>query len=314
MSSGFTPLIDIAPTYATRELPLENKLHPVLKAAIRAKGVMSQKTDSREPYWSAEHFGLNRTRAFQRLTAEKQKNVLKLASQQLLEEAYFIEKSGMSFTAKMSLLSETTQERMLYGLFASDETLHLQYVSSHLSTNPESRPLPPFVKFLSEIIQQGDRASLIFLIQVVLEGWGITHYHELAENSLNEEVKQSLRLILKDEARHHGSGMIMIRSQELSLKQKNYIRETMVEFMRMVQCGPQNLVSAVESETGVLSAAESKELFEDLRCVETTQDKIQTLRGLLAQVGAADLIENLDQKGVMRPWNASQCAELRNSL
>jgi hypothetical protein len=216
----------------------------------------------------------------------------------------------MSFTAKMALLAESTEERMLYSLFSADETVHLDQVLGHLPGAPASEPTPPFVRFLSDMIRDGDRPSLVLLIQVVLEGWGITHYHELAENCQNPDVKASLRLILKDEARHHGSGMILSKANTFTPKQKNYVRDTMIEFMKMVQCGPQSLVGVIEEKLGHLSRSQRIRLFEQLGCESSTASKIELLRSLLAQVGAHDLIDYLERAGVLRPLSAQECAEI----
>lgn len=305
--------LSLKPTYAARALDPDHRLRAVLASALKARASDTQPPADKTGYWGANHFGLEKTQLFQSLSKDKKNQLLAAASIQLLEEAYFIEKSGMSFTAKMALLSDTTEERMLYSLFSTDETLHLTYVAAHLPESPESKPIPPFVQFLSQIIQEGDRESLIFLIQVVLEGWGITHYHELAENCLSPELSHSLRLILKDEARHHGSGMILSQAASFSSKQKAYIRDVMIQFMQMVQCGPQSLVGAFESVTRPLTQKQSCALFEELGCEIRTQKKINALRSLLSQAGATDLINYLEAKGTLSPLSAYQCSQMRSS-
>ena len=47
--------------------------------------------------------------------------ILQLCNLEILEEAYFIEKAGVGYMGKMILLAETTEERMLYGLFAAHD-------------------------------------------------------------------------------------------------------------------------------------------------------------------------------------------------
>ena len=63
--------------------------------------------------WPAAHFGLHRATAFTGSSAEVQAAVLADCARGTLLEAYFIEKAGVSYAAKMTLLAETSDERSL---------------------------------------------------------------------------------------------------------------------------------------------------------------------------------------------------------
>ena len=92
-----------------------------------------------------------RARLYADLNEEQQRALLTSASASLLHEAYFIEKLGLAFGAKMVLLSSTTEERMLYALFCADEARHLAAVSEHID-DPESLATSnPFHALLSEV-------------------------------------------------------------------------------------------------------------------------------------------------------------------
>ena len=58
------------------------------------------------------------------LSQDEQKSVLLGCGQAVLEEALYMEQNGMAFAAKMSLLADSVEERMLYNVFASDEATH----------------------------------------------------------------------------------------------------------------------------------------------------------------------------------------------
>ncbi|WP_198920773.1 hypothetical protein, partial [Anaplasma marginale] len=95
-----------------------------------------EKQSKNTSYWDAGYFNLENATLFKNATKKQQKDILKLASGGLLEEAYFIEKAGMGYMAKMVMLSETTEERMLYSLFCADETTHLAKIMPFLDRIP----------------------------------------------------------------------------------------------------------------------------------------------------------------------------------
>ncbi len=213
----------------------------------------------------------------------------------------------MTFTAKMTLLSETTQERMLYSLFSADESNHLRRVLSHLPETPVDSQGQPFVQMLEHIIREGERDALVLLIQVVLEGWGIIHYHGLARSCRDARVRDTLIMILKDEARHHGSGMILARLAPLGAHQSDFVRETMIGFLAMLQCGPQSLVSVLEKELGPLSRRDRERVFTELDGPGTASVRLELIRTLLLQGGADGLVATLDRAGSFRPWTIDHC-------
>src|SRR4051794_27600610 len=88
----------------------------------------SQWPDSK-PFWNETFFGLDKTSLFKSLSKEKQTLVLAKLSESLIAEAWSIEKCGMTFGAKMSLLSNSHEESILYSLLAADEAKHFHMIS-----------------------------------------------------------------------------------------------------------------------------------------------------------------------------------------
>jgi hypothetical protein len=243
---------------------------------------------------------------------EERDQILTGCSQNILAEAYYIEKSGMYFAAKMSLLAENTQERMLYSMFAADETTHFSWIAKYVSDNDAADYRHnPFLTLLSEVLQNEERTTLNYIIQVVLEGWGITHYHALAKGCLDAGLMEVFAQIIKDEGRHHGSGLILCNEREFSALQRKRMIEILKSFFVMVQVGPQMVVAQVERVKGHLSRAQKRKLFAELNCEVETARKIRTLKGLIqnTKCGAAIMAE-LERSGVLRPFTAQQCAAL----
>ena len=50
---------------------------------------------------------------------------------------------------------------------------------------------------LASLIEEGDRESLVFIIQVILEGWGLTHYRSLAQGCQSEDFTEVLKALFE---------------------------------------------------------------------------------------------------------------------
>ena len=288
-------------------LPDDDRLNSVLKNGLHKllgpPGTQQHDT----PLWPAEHFHLERSRAFQNATTDQQRAIITRSSEALLEEALFIEQSGLAFGAKMSLLSETIEERMLYGLFMGDETTHYQQVRRFLPNfGMDCRP-NVFHELLTRLIEEGDRETLVFTIQVVLEGWGLTHYRLLANDCQDPDFEAALRSILKDEARHHGSGVILAKKRGLPKKSRDFAIEILHEFLTMVQLGPQSVVSALEGITGSMTRDQKIKTFEELDTVGHSQERLDLLRNLMQQDGFQDIVDTLDSYGLFKAKTPGEC-------
>ncbi len=297
------------PVHVGLELPLRAgvpRLGPVVESAAARLGASTRGTPEERAYWSAAHFGLDRARAFREASAEVQAVARLDVCRAALEEAYFIERSGMAFTAKMVLLSESVEERMLYCLFAGDEAAHLHEVSAFLGEPPTGTG-GPFLDLLGELIEAGDRDSLVLVIQVVLEGWGLVHYRGLAEHCLDERLAAALQAILRDEARHHGSGLVLAQARPLSPLARAWTTEILVRFLAMVQAGPQGLVAALDRAHGGLSRAQRLEAFEDLDATAHAAERLGVLRGLIEKAGAQAVVDELERRGCFRPLTPEEC-------
>ena len=100
------------------------------------------------------------------------------------------------------------------------------------------------------MIRDGQRESLVFIIQVILEGWGLAHYRSLLKACKHDGFREVLERILRDEARHHGSGVVLCRERGLPERARGEVLETMRSFLEMVRYGPQAVLAAIEEELG----------------------------------------------------------------
>src|SRR5262245_57763710 len=87
-------------------LPAGHRLGPIVRTALARDGHVTPPAASPTP-WPARYFGLDRVLVYQRAPASTRRRVLAACAADVLAEAFFIEKLGIGFAAKMVLLSET---------------------------------------------------------------------------------------------------------------------------------------------------------------------------------------------------------------
>ncbi len=284
-----------------------HELQSVLQSALKGRAISEREHgNASQIFWPARHFNLDRVAVFRDAGEEERAQILEACCRDLLEEAYWIEKSGMYFAAKMSLMAHSTQERMLYSLFAADEAVHFSWISKYVSAEGV---VNPFIKLLDEILRDEDKLTLTYIVQVILEGWGINHYHALLRDSTDAGLNKVFESIIKDEARHHASGLILFNEQKPSSDQVESLVEIMSRLLFMVQIGPQSVVSRIERVKGHLSKAQKIKIFDELLCETETERKLGVLRSLIGSAACAEaILDNLDRTRAFKPYSAFDCA------
>lgn len=299
------------PTVAGLELPPldpSHRLNRVLASALKEKGeksLVAVETNTPPP-WNATFFGLDVVPLFQASTLLEQTQILALAGQALLAESYFIEKAGVGYMAKMTLLAETTEERILYALFSADEATHLAQLKPLVPQGDILGTSDPFLHLLESLLETANRSVLLFVIQVVLEGWGLSHYRNLSKYCRQPVLSDLFRSFLQAEAKHHGAGVTLFEQEKLSVVNQSAIVEALAAFLQMVRVGPQRLVSAIASVKGGLSRAQSITLLADLETERHSGIRLNLLRQLITPV-APNVAEVLAQHDLFSPLSPAQC-------
>ena len=290
-------------------LPADHRIEPILRAALG--DVMSGRAVAPLPphlarIWEPSQFGLDKSSIFLAASEDDRRSILALCARDTLEEAYFIEKSGLAYTGKMILISETTEERMLYALFGADEATHLRAISSWLPDAHPVRAESPFLALLADVIENGERETLVFVVQVVLEGWGITHYGDIARACKSDGLRRTLLSIVKDEALHHGSGLQLFAARPPSARAHEEIIEVLVKFLGMVQAGPQGVLSALSRVLGDLTVEQRRATYAELDGEAHAGLRLELLRRLMDKAGASSIIDGLVSRGAFRPLAAQE--------
>ncbi len=247
--------------------------------------------------WSAAFFGLDRVGLFSRAPEAVQRQVVADCGRAALLEAYFIEKAGIAYAAKMVLLAESADERTLYALFGAEEARHLDAVRAALGPVDEAGwAADPFLCLLQQVVEEADRPTGQLVIQVVLEGWGLSHYAALRDACAHPGLADLLGAIVADEAGHHGAGVALLR--DARLPRPAHAVELLDAMLGMVAAGPVGVAGALERRLGGLSAAARRQVFAELDAGGHVRTRLGRLRGCLDKVpGAREVTDALAARG-----------------
>ena len=245
--------------------------------------------------WGADSFDLQTVDLFKEASLSEKKMILEDCARTRLEEAYHIEKSGMAFTSKMTLLADTLDERKLYCQFSADEANHLEAITAFLPNISDNYKTNPFIQVLGDIISTGSRRPLIFIIQVLLEGWGIDHYQGMFNTCHSIALGEVLSKIIKDEAGHHGSGLMLFNEKEMTATEHKYVVDTLRIFFQMVQVGSVGTLSSIEKARGHLSRSQQIGVLHQIESQENANRKLKVLKKLMHKAESNRIIEKLEK-------------------
>jgi rubrerythrin len=293
-------LLTLERTLDTPHLPFDHPLLAVLDTTYAAHGVEVRRGATPKICWGAERFQLQKSGTFGRLDTEGKDAVLLRLSELNLALSYFIEKSGHHYSSKMMAAADTCEEKTLYALFAAEEASHLRLFMNEMWFTPTTEShYHPMLPVLADAIQWGTRDVLVFVVQVLLEGFGISHYSALKETCVDPSLKASLQSILKDESRHHGAGIVLAKARPPTRETADQIFELSRRFIRSLESA--HWIPAAFTATGrPLSTVEGKKLFEELDFGATLGQRMQRLREMFQKVNYQTLFERLENDGVFR--------------
>lgn len=294
--SGFTlPHVD-----------LNSKTERILTSAL-TKNNLSIFVNPDSLFWDADYFGLNKVTYFKSATQQQQKEILKIANRDLLAEIYWVEQAGVGYMAKMVGLAESHEERLLYSLFSADEATHLATITYFLPEIPVFLG-DTFLTYMAEAIESDDKLFLMILVQVVLEGWGMSHYRSLAKYCLNSELAEVLHSFLDAEARHHALGVTQVQnSVDYSPESLTNLHSALTYFLQMVQIGPQRLLTAIEKVLGYFSISDKIQILTDLEAEKHSNLKLELLRSLMVGTVPNSIMESLDKQGSFHAYSTVKC-------
>ncbi len=275
----------------------ESPLHPMIAAKTRHRIKTAPSYVASDTLWAAEWWGLNRSTVFAKLDMAMQRAAIDACNRTLMNEAYFIEKSGLAYTAKMILKTESTDTAQLYALIGADEAMHLAWIEPFVMPEDKTHPQGLFLAFLSGLIEECEPHLLVYLVQIILEGWGLDHYKRLAEGCQHNALQEVLRTILKDEALHHHSGVILHDPALFSSADHAMLTESLKRYADMVRIGPLAAITALDTTIGGLSSPEIEEMMAAMGHPDESTRKLALLKKLMCQPGMESTIGELAAAG-----------------
>lgn len=274
-------------------------LQQLLDITFAKLTVEPKKTEFPNHFWSEKRYQFDHSQKYLQLSPEDKAKTLRDLTEQNLALSYFIEKSGHNYGAKMILLAKTQDEKALYSLFAAEEAIHQREFMNHMWFTPNPRDhWHPMLNVLGEVMREGERNTLIYVVQVLLEGFGMSFYSGLGESCDYAPMKNVYTRILQDEARHHGSGVILANFYDVNTFEKEQIFEYTKKFIIALQSASW-LILAIEKSSGAMSDQEKKKFLLDINYDETLSNRRKRLKDMLTKVDSWGLIGMLEKDKVI---------------
>jgi len=249
--------------------------------------------------WGENRYRLERSSSFRKLNLESKENIYSHLSRLNLALSWYIERSGHNYGAKMILMSKTQDEKSLYSLFVAEEAIHQREFENFIDFVPDPKIYwHPLLDPLSDAMRDGERETLLYVIQVLLEGYGIGLYTSLKETCDIPELKKVYSRIISDEAKHHGSGVILIHDLNPSKLVKDQVFEYTRKFVIALQSA--DLLRSTFEKEQTLTTKDKQKFYEEVEYEKIMNLRLTQLKAMLGKVDNWDLISKLEKEKVFK--------------
>lgn len=291
--------MEIDSTLYLKNIENSHPLKNLLERALDQYTISSPGLEIPSILWPKERYKLEQSEHFEKMDKEVQNKILREITELNLSLSAYIETSGHNYGAKMILMSESIEEKSLYALFTAEEAIHLKEFQNFMNfiPNPEVH-WHPMLNPLAKAIQDGEKNTCLYIIQVLLEGFGMAHYNGLKNDCLFTPLRETYDRILKDEARHHGAGLILSKESNLSKREEEQIFEYTREFIQSLQ-EANWVINTMEKYNGKMSSSELKKFNLQTKKEETLNLRLFKLKEMLSKVNQA-LVINLEKENIFK--------------
>jgi rubrerythrin len=281
-------------------------LHDMSLRLLRRRGKLPEVPRGEPAPWDADFFGLPAVRLFRDADARTRQAVVRSCGRHLVAESWHIEKCGIDFCARMVRLAASDETRRLYALIGADEAMHSAWLEPWLGEG--TRAPDAFNRFIGGLVEAGTPQPLAYLLQVVLEGFGIVHYAQLAQASRDVRLEATLRRMAQDEGLHHAAGTQLFDAGRLTDAERCFLADGACAFVQMVRIGPQSVAAVLDRTIGFGGERDTARVFAELGTQAAAAAKLERLRRLMARPGMEWLVDQLERKGAFVPCRPSECA------
>lgn len=290
-----------APVNLTR-VPATEELQRLLASALAKREVACpylnwEQLLTTEQYWHADYFGLHRSYIFGQAMPSQQAAIVKVANFELLQEIYWLETIGVNYMAKMVSWAATTQHKAIFTIFNAESVYHRTQIMRFLPHCQIGKLNGDFWCLLGNLLDKEDKITLLFILQVVLKGWSLSHYQNLIQHCQNPNLAKVLASFLPEQSRHQIIGITLLRQNHLSLSIKEQIIEVLNMMLKMVQNRSPLVMRAMTRVLGDLSFSQQKQLFDELEIETINRHLLNQFRTLIAKEKTGFIVDKLEQKG-----------------
>ncbi len=252
--------------------------------------------------WNAEFFGLHRSRFWRSANEAAREALLRRCTSNLLREALGIERQAMDYCARRVLKAASLLEKQVYCLLAAEEARHYHWLGSLLPETATADSPDAFACFLARLVMEGTPLAQSYLLQIILEGWGVSHYQRLAAASLDPAVGRVMSGIARDEVLHYAAGVAHFDAALLTQDERDFIRTALAELCTMLASGPLAVLRETEIAAGGFAPAERKQALEDLTDASLSVARLERLARFVAHKGMAEEAAWVRDRGLLTPF------------
>ena len=297
--------LTIDSSFFLKEIDPASALNTLLDKGISNYTISEKDQHVPDVLWGKERYQLEKSTAFNALDLQIQHKVLKRITELNLSLSYFIEMSGHNYGAKMILLADSIQEKSLFCMFAAEEAIHMREFSNFMNFTVDPKiHWHPMLNPLGKVIYEGEKNTCLYIIQVLLEGFGMGHYNSLKTDCLYPQLVDVYGRILKDEARHHGAGLILVKESHLNKNEREQIFEYTREFVTALQSANW-ILNIIEEYSAPLSKAQKAKHYEQVQHQRLMEKRLKSLKDMLLKADRENLVADLERDGVFTPLNVA---------
>ena len=249
--------------------------------------------------WPAAFFGLDRTDFWAAADADTHEAVVRTCAAGLLVEALGIERTAMDYCASRILTTDDPVEKQVYAFTAADEARHYHWLAALAGPTLTAAEPDAFTHFLRRLVEGGSALALSYLLQIILEGWGIHHYQQLEAHAQDARLAAVMAGIARDEALHYAAGVAHFDAAHLGPADRAFIREALVALCTLLACGPLSVLGVVERAAGGFDAQQRRATFDALQDRPAIQQRLNLLARYIGQAGMEQELAMLESQGLL---------------
>lgn len=286
----------------------------ILGSIKRKKGVPASEVMADGIYWGPSLFSLDTCAFYRALPPTLAHDVLKRCNDFFLSDFYYLEKAGMAYCARMTLLGESTEIRQMYSLIGADEATHLTWFLPYIPPALRTHSPSQMMYLFCDVINECDTNTLYYLVQTIIEGWGVANYTMLAKHCRSVGLQGVLREIMEDEMLHHKTGQVLFEANKVDSVTAMQIQDRLRAYAETLRVGPQLIVHAFEQACGVLPIGTIENLFSELRSEVLSYSKLKLFKRLITQPGTEKFVAALEEQGCFTPYTSAACAKMYKQI